>query len=206
MMNCGLVAMNGLDFRLNEVVAAHPARNSRVVITSPGSSEPRLRASILRDPLGNQDWRRDTPENVDGQNEHGPVERRAQRRDVAVIEQSLPDVVRIEERLCEEPLLEQRVRCAEQQDGWPAAARTAGDLPNQKRAAAVEGQQRDHERQVPDGEIAEEKLGHDRGEHGEEHCRRNPTDEGHDRARIVAPVRRGQAVPDLPIEAARVRI
>lgn len=134
-------------------------------------SQPWLRAPLAGDTFGDQDRRPDAPHDVNRQNEKAPVERRTQERQVAVVEQPLADIVRVEQRLREEPLFQQRVRRGEQEHGWPSAAGPSRDLSYEQRPAAVQRDQGDQDGDASDREVAKQELRHERCEHQQEQRR-----------------------------------
>ena len=70
-----------------------------------------------------------------------------------------PEYVGIEKRLRGEGLLNDCVCDAEEKDGGPAATGAAGELANEKRAAAIHGREDDDQREPCGGKIAEEEFG-----------------------------------------------
>ena len=81
--------------------------------------------------LDQGDRRGDAPDHVQGQHEHRPRQPDAEPADVTVGEQVEAEVVRVEQRLGEQPLLDQAEGQTQQQDRRPTATGAAGDLADQ---------------------------------------------------------------------------
>src|SRR6185437_6350344 len=121
----------------------------------------------------------DTPDHVQRENEHGPVERSAEGGNVSVVEEALSGIVGIEQRLRGKPFLDDGVRECEQHDRRPSAPRATRDLTHEEGAAAVLRDERDEECELSHAEIAEQEFGNERREYEKYKPGRDPAQRAH---------------------------